>query len=289
MKAKQENEVMSGPNSRLTIRPLLLVTPAHLESLAQAYCLWANTVKTPTSYCLINDLSAHSTALDAVKVLLYSSQTDPSSDLYKLCGLLSLKHSKALTDWRLWPIDDTFNLEDIPSEYEALKEIYHVQRIKALSLLLGGVTLSTALKQGQQMEVDAEQERNPLMNAPNFADLEAYSQSPRSEKNSQQRKTKQYIYYFPESVLKRKVKEIESFGRRAYIPLLFGLSLFSFAVFALYAPSLSHWNTKILISMFVLGQLLFGTGVIALLWSVFEYRGLRQRVYLFWLDPHLAE
>ena len=187
------------------------------------------------------------------------------------------------------PIDDTFNLEEIPTEYEALKQIYHVQRIKGLSLLLGGVTLSTALKQGQQMEVDIGQVRNPIMNAPNFVDLEAHSQSPRSEINSTYKKTKQYIYYFPESILNRIIKEIESFGRCAYIPLLFGLSLFSFAAFALYAPSLSHWNSKILISMFVLGQLSFGTGVIALLWSVFEYRGLRQRVYLFWLDPHLAD
>ena len=288
MNPKQANDVMTGPNSRLKVQPLLLVTPHHLEKLAQTYCLWAHSAKTPTYYCLINDLSSHSLALNSIKVLLYSSKIKQQSDLYQLCGTLSLMHANALSTWRLWPIDEVFTVDDLPNEYESLSQIYHPCRIKALSLLLGGVTLVTALRQGQQMLVDTKEVRNPLMNEPNFVDLEEHSRSPRSLKTTHFKNT-EFIYYFPKDVLWQKIKEIEDFGRRAYIPLLSGLCLFCCATFALYTPEYNDGSSQVLILVFVLGQLIFGIGVIALFWSVFEHRALKQRVYLFWLDPDLSD
>ena len=296
---KKDDEMTLGPSPNKKDFRVLILVPQHLQYLAQSYCEWANSSQTPVSYFVLNQpLPLEVSFSHVIKLILISTPTQTSSSseqkfiaeqeeaLSPLCAKLTLMHQKAKNTWRLWPVDTHYNPVILPPTLQELTTLYHLNRMKALSLLLGGVTLTVALKEGQQLAPSMNEAESPkLFSAPHFAELEKSSRSQKRSFSNYQRK----VYHFPWVELHKRIKEIERFGRLSYLPLLIGLLLSSIALLLLTTYLNQQINSTALVSLFVLGQLSLGAGMIGFLWSYFEHRGLKQRVFLFWIDEELGE
>ena len=296
---KKSNPIILGPSPQIQAVRLLLLVPPHLQELAHAYCLWSHSKHTPTQVHLLNtNLPKELSYPNIIKIVLFSSFTKPviqqdlldlqeqTTVLQPLCAKLALMHQQAKASWRLWPTDSEFTLTELPELLNDLKPLYHPPRMKALSLLLGGVTLSVALKEyEQQAPTQSSQEALRPFSAPDFGDLDKNSRSLATLNSSLQPR----IFPFPWIELQKRIKEIEKFGRLAYLPILLGVFLSSSSLILLTIYEDIQFKPFILVAIFVLGQLSLGIGIISFLWSYFEHRALRQRVFLFWIDMTLND
>ena len=234
-----------GPTPYTRVKELIILCPPPLLESAKKYQVWAHSKQTPTSVKSIEQALKEAMECEVVKIILYSAQI-PESYFQKLTARLSLMNPQARSTLRVWPIDGS-----IPPS--GLLQLYHPPRMKALSLLLGGLTLPRALYQAQQAE--------PI--------------SPQNQK----------VYSFPLFALDQHLKSLKTYSRYSRIPSILGI-----LVTICTLTQIDHSTPELsLTSLFVLAQLLIGVGVIGTIWSAVEHRSLRQRIFLFWADPHLSD
>ena len=89
---------------------------------------------------------------------------------------------------------------------------------------------------------------------------------------------------FDISELMERAKHIRGVGQAARLPIFIGILCSVLSILFIEGGPPKLWIG----SSFVFAQLITGVGVIGCLWSVFEYKGLRERVFLFWIDPDPA-
>ena len=252
-----------GPSLNQGGQSLRVLAPPNLWKVATEFCDWSHSSSTPTLLYPLETLNELTRSEQYVDLILISAAV-PEEELSALMGRVSLMHRTAKTNLRLWCIDGS-------SPPEGLQSLHDQKRIRALSLLLGGVTLTVALREGQQAPPRGDQH---LFSAPALIKLEEASRA-----LSKPGRLHSFIW----SELKEKTNEIERLSRWARVPFIIGLLTSIATLLALDGDG----QQSLLIGIFVMAQLALGTGVIGTLWSFFEHRGIRQRVFLFWIDPTL--
>lgn len=252
-----------GPSPNQSGQALRVLAPPSLWKMATEFCQWSHTSSTPTRLYPLEALNELVRSDEYIDLILISA-TVPYDELKAMIGRVSLMHTAAKINLRLWCIDGSYPPEDLQS-------LYDDKRIRALSLLLGGVTLTVALREGQQAPPRGD---HHLFAAPALTILEQESRAVSNPGG---------LHAFTWSELKERTNEIERLSRWARVPFILGLITSISTLLALDGDG----QQSFVISLFVLAQLALGTGVIGTLWSFFEHRGIRQRVFLFWIDPTL--
>ena len=182
-----------------------------------------------------------------VIILLYSSVV-PEEELFVWKAQVELMHPSARRSLRVWSLDGS----SIPSPLDLL---IHPERMRALSLLTSAATLSTALASGDSL----------------------HERELRAE--SRQRKASTSFLW---QDLKEQTAAIERVGKISRFPMYFGMVS---TIVSLLALGRSY--PKVAMIGFIIAQLILGSGVLGSLWSYFELRGLRQKVFMFWIDSSL--
>ena len=241
-----------GPLPNTRIKEIHLLYPPPLIDCANRYLSWAHSKQTPIVLKLLDEGLKEPIEPDIIKVIVYSEKVSETyfKPLKHKLLLMNLRSSLYL---RLWPIDGSLP----PNE---LSLIYHPKRMKALSLLLGGLTLPKALQQAHQAM--------PLGQSSSLPDL----------------KQTQTHFHFSLDAIEHHIKALRKYASYSRVPSLLGL-----IITILVLISINETYTSIYLTIiFVTAQLLIGLGVIGTLWSAFEYRSFRQRVYLFWVDSRFC-
>lgn len=252
-----------GPTPLPSEPRLTLLVPPSLLDLGEEVRSWLTLRENPVDLVDLDRGLQTPRKYGEVAVILWSSLV-PLEELETTCARVSLMHAQAKKSLRIWSLDGS----SVPQEVMSLK---HPRRHRALALLLGEMTLTRALSQGRQ----APARSGGAFSAPELDELErsAFSAPPSMG-----------LPQFTWSALRAKSDAIELLSRRSRLPVMIGLVGSLASLVALAGPF-----PRVATTLFVLAQLILGAGVIGMLWSFFEHRGLKQQVYLFWVDAHLSD
>ena len=252
-----------GPNLNYLDREVYLLTPPTLMSLAKKYQSWAHSSSTPTHIVTLRTGLKSLREAYQVKIILYSSEVSETL-IESLVAELSLINMTIRASFKLWSIDASMPPKELTPLIPNLT-------LTALSLSLKDRVLTEAFRN----------DRFPVNHVITFEQ----STYPQQYSNDNADFAKNITFdSFDISELMERAKRIRGVGQAARLPILLGIFCSVLSLLFIEGGPPKLWVG----SLFVFAQLITGVGVVGCLWSVFEYKGLRERIFLFWIDPDQA-